>query len=411
MNIRYIHIRILPFIIWIGRSAQHPGTGMSVLMKLAVAILTLVIAACDAHVQGENNPIVSLHRQLGGDATGYSRACGPREFNFPDDHAAHPDFRNEWWYVTGNLRSTENVDFGFHATFFRIATSAPTELAEAAVTLETNASKWSTTQFYMGHFAISEGGKPNLQAHERFARAAAGLAGASQDKAGTKIWLDDWQLRHLPGQHSDSWTLQLKDDGDALQLSMTAEKPIVLQGIDGYSQKSSDPCNASYYYSLPRMAATGIVETAGQTHQVTGTAWLDREWSSSALADDQVGWDWFALQLNDGREIMFYRLRKRDGTVDPQSHAVLIERDGSKRSLELPQYTVEQWWKSPSGARYPISGRLTFSAADYNDTIIVEPLLDNQELNLTVRYWEGAIKLSDINGLSLGKGYLELTGY
>ena len=159
------------------------------------------------------------------------------------------------------------------------------------------------------------------------------------------------------------------------------------------------------------MTVTGIVETAGQTHQVTGSAWLDREWSSSALADDQVGWDWFALQLNDGRDIMFYRLRKRDGTIDPQSHAVIIEQDGSKRSLTLPEYSVDRWWSSPSGARYPTSGRLIFSADDYSDTIIVEPLLDNQELNLTVRYWEGAIKLSDINGQSLGKGYLELTGY
>ena len=408
MSIHYSKIRFSLIRSPIGRCESLSRSVMPAVKALAVAVLTVASVACDTDEQ-PNNPIVSLHNQLGGDATGYSRACEPRTFNFPDDHAAHPDFRNEWWYVTGNVRSTENIDFGFHATFFRVATRAPT--AQSAIALDTNRSAWSTTQFFMGHFAISESGKTNVQAHERFARTAAGLAGAEKNDKGINIWLDDWQLQHHTDHDSNDWTLQLSDGGDALQLSMTAEKPIVLQGIDGYSQKSADPCNASYYYSLPRMAITGIIETAGRAHQVTGTAWLDREWSSSALADDQVGWDWFALQLNDGRDIMFYRLRKRDGTIDPQSHAVIIDTDGSKRSLPLPEYIVERWWNSPSGARYPISGRLAFSTDDFSDTIIVEPLLDNQELNLTVRYWEGAIKLSDTEGQALGKGYLELTGY
>ena len=206
MSTRKIRNRVLTVIPWIDLSEPLDRTVTPVLAKLAVASLAIALAACDADLQVEDNPIVSLHRQLGGDATGYSRACEPREFNFPDDHAAHPDFRNEWWYVTGNLRSTDDIDFGFHATFFRIATRAPT--AQATVALETSASTWSTTQFYMGHFAISESGKPKLQAHERFARAAAGLAGTTKDKAGTKVWLDDWQLRHQSEQQSDNWTLQ-----------------------------------------------------------------------------------------------------------------------------------------------------------------------------------------------------------
>ena len=193
------------------------------------------------------------------------------------------------------------------------------------------------------------------------------------------------------------WQLQIKEENDALDLTLIADKPKVLQGRGGYSQKSEDPCNSSYYYSLTRLRATGTVVTGDQSSDVSGSAWLDREWSSSALADDQVGWDWFAMQLDDGREIMLYQLRRSDGTNDPFSYAVEIDKDGKKTEIpiELLQIDIDRWWLSKGGARYPVSG--TIIRKDTDETIVYRPLVDDQELNLTVRYWEGAIKLTDVD--------------
>ena len=183
----------------------------------------------------------------------------------------------------------------------------------------------------------------------------------------------------------------------------------MLQGNRGYSQKSADPCNSSYYYSLPRLRATGTIQSNNETHSVEGSAWIDREWSSSALAPDQVGWDWFALQMDDGRDIMLYQLRKDDGSADPYSHAVEIDEQGRKREIPVPRIEISQWWQSQTGAKYPIAGRLHRSDSD--EVIVFTPLIENQELLLTVRYWEGAIRLADESGKSTGRGYLELTGY
>lgn len=375
---------------------------------LLVAVLS--VASCSDGSEQKVNAgggVVSLHTELGGSAEGYERACGPREFVFPQDHGAHPSFRNEWWYVTGNLQTESATKFGFHATFFRVGNTLAKAAIEQSVT-----SKWAANEFYMAHFAITQQGAVKVGAHERFGRAAAGLAGAvANESDGVKVWLDDWQLAAEEVDGQLVWNLNIKKDNEALDLTLVADKPVVLQGKEGYSQKSADPCNSSYYYSMPRMQASGKVMAAGQSHDVGGTAWLDREWSSSALADDQVGWDWFALQMDDDRDIMFYQLRKEDGTTDPYSYAVEIDKDGVKKEIPAELFTlnIDRWWQSESGARYPVSG--TIKRADTGETIRYQPLIDNQELDLTVRYWEGAIALTDETGQSIGRGYLELTGY
>lgn len=380
----------------------------------ALLLATFVVVSCSS--ESEKKPEtdsggVSLHTELGGDAEGYDRACGPREFVFPQDHGAHPSFRNEWWYITGNLQSTNAMQFGFHATFFRVGNRLAESMTDEAVS-----SDWVADEFYMAHFAITQQAADQVSAHERFGRAAAGLAGAVVNKSNNsdalvKVWLDDWKLiaREINGQLV--WSLQIKDGEDALDLTLIADKPIVLQGRDGYSQKSADPCNSSYYYSMPRMQASGQVVANDQSHAVNGTAWLDREWSSSALADDQVGWDWFALQMDDGRDIMFYQLRKDNGAVDPYSHAVEIDKEGLKTEIPSAHFklNIDRWWQSESGSRYPVSGTIT--RADTGEIIVYRPLIDDQELDLTVRYWEGAIVLTDESGQSIGRGYLELTGY
>lgn len=384
-------------------------------MKLTVnawrcLFVALVLGSCGQSPDPQGSTGVSLHTELGGDAKGYERACGPREFKFPEDHGSHPSFRNEWWYITGNLEGPSESGFGFHATFFRIANKQSSSALTAGNKVT---SQWASDEFYMAHFAIADSASKDVRAHERFARSAAGLAGAEVNVGhdSVRVWLDDWQLTAKIHAGRLQWRLKISDGDEAIDLTLVAQKPAVLQGEMGYSQKSADPCNASFYYSYTRLEASGQVRSAGETHRVTGTAWLDREWSSSALADSQVGWDWFALQLEDGRDIMLYQLRNGDGSVDPFSHAVEIDQRGNKTVLSNNDITidVDRWWESETGARYPVSGRIHRS--DTGEMIRYQPLIDNQELDLTVRYWEGAIKLLDAQDRPIGRGYLELTGY
>lgn len=395
---------------------------VSAIFKITFMTLIAFTSACNN--EGGNVPVepgISLTTELGGSAEGFERACDTRDFVFPDDHSAHPQYRNEWWYVTGNLNSDEGQRFGFHATFFRIANQPATDTASDQWQTTSN---WAASQFYMGHFAISEEGANKATAHERFARAAAGLAGATAKPV--RIWLDDWQLTGpsnlaadqtssvaLSQSQSDAnqWQLSMASDTESVNLALNPMKPPVLQGDRGLSIKSGGACNASYYYSISRLQVSGEVMNGGVLHPVTGTAWIDREWSSSVLADHQVGWDWFALQLDDGRDLMIYQLRDKTGQPDTHSYAVEIDSTGNKTIIPFQQIQldIERWWQSPSGARYPVAGRIVRN--DTNETIVYNPLIDNQELPLTVRYWEGAIQLSDDSGASIGHGYLELTGY
>lgn len=369
--------------------------------RLLTSLLLVLIAAC-TDTGTQPGPVVSLHGELGGDATGFERACTTREFEFPQDHLAHPGFRNEWWYVTGNVTTSDSIKLGFHVTFFRVATRP--------LSAEGSESAWETSQFYMAHFAVTREGDNQLTAQERFARAAAGLAGTGLQNNLAAVWLEDWTLTQTGGGTTPRWTLQLSDQqGTSIDVQLSAVKPVVFQGDNGYSRKSADPCNASYYYAYTRLHAEGQISVQSETYQVSGSAWLDREWSSSALADNQVGWDWFALQLNDGRDIMFYQLREKDGQASAYSSAVEIDAKGVKRHIEVPALEIERWWQSDSGGRYPVQGRLVLK--DTQEVIHFVPLIDHQELNLTVRYWEGAIVLLDSQGQQTGRGYMELTGY
>ena len=361
-----------------------------------LTVLCLALVACSEPPPPSG---LSVAEQLGGQpAEGFARATAPREFVFPDDHGPHPDYRNEWWYFTGNLDGADGRRIGFQATFFRIGLAAqPIE----------RASQWATGEAWMAHLAVSDAGSGTHRAAERFARGAMGLAGATTQPL--HVWLEDWRLASTDG--GATWTLTA-DAGDfALDLILRTERPVVLQGERGLSRKSTEPGNASYYYSVPRRATSGTVTLDGATHAVAGLAWLDREWSTSALGADQAGWDWFALQLADGRDLMYYRLRRKDGSVDPLSRGSLV--DGAGRRVELGADLALQprrHWEAPDGRRFPVEWELTLPGAPHPLRVVA--VLDDQYMALAVRYWEGMVDVRDpATGAALGRGYLEMTGY
>ena len=352
---------------------------------------------------------VGVSAALGGeDHAGYQRAEQPRTFQFPADHGPHPEFRNEWWYVTGNLTDAGGRQFGYQLTLFRIAL-APTPTPPVAD------SAWRTNQIYMGHFALTDVAGQQHHAFERFSRAALGLAGAQA--APFRVWLEDWELAGTESASgSDVFPLQIRArEGDiAIDVTLTAAKPMVLQGDRGLSQKSAEPGNASYYYSYTRLPTQGTVQIGQRHFTVSGASWLDREWSTSALGPEQSGWDWFALQLDDGQDVMFYRLRHTDGSMDTFSKGVLVAADGQARLLrwdEVDLQPLDHWISPHTGDRYPIRWRLRVPAQSLDLTVTAK--LVDQEMRLTVRYWEGAVSVEGRAGDRTinGRGYLEMTRY
>lgn len=337
----------------------------------------------------------------GADTVGYARAAASRRFEFPADHGPHPEYRNEWWYVTGNLRTREGRRFGVQVTFFRTAVS--TEAPELA-------SDWSTRQLYMAHFALTDVENGAFYAFERFDRGALALAGAQARPF--RVWLGDWLLESAVAGTTFPLRLQARQGAVAVDLQLDRGKPVVLQGRDGLSQKGPEPGNASYYYSLTRMPARGELRLDGRRFELDGTAWLDREWGTSALSDDLVGWDWFALQLDDGHDLMFYRLRRADGSAG-RADGSLVGPDGSAAPLAAADVRLEplRRWTSPGGVRYPSGWRLAVPGEALE--LEITPLVRGQELDLAFRYWEGAVQ---VEGTAAGRpvggvGYVELTGY
>lgn len=335
------------------------------------------------------------------DSAEFARVLEPRRFSFPLDHGPHPEYRTEWWYYTGNLDDPVSGHFGYQLTFFRnaLAPEAPPR-----------ASHLAASQIYFAHLALS---RPDgaYQSFERFSRGAGGLAGAGGAPFG--VWLENWSARAL----DDAGTLvalQARDQEVGLDLVLRADKPVVAHGLGGVSAKGDEPGNASYYLSLTRMASRGQIQVAGESFSVTGSSWFDHEWGTSALPDSAVGWDWFGLQLSDGRDLMLYRIRDADGGYLPASSGTLIEADGTAIHLRPEDFVVEARgaWRSPrSGAVYPARWSVRVPSAEVD--LEIEPWHADQEVDARVVYWEGAVR---IRGVSRGEavqgaGFVELTGY
>lgn len=371
----------------------------------AIAFLGCAEAAPAPRAEGEG---LSLVETLGGaDTVGYARANEPRDFVFPADHGPHPDFRTEWWYVTGNLSASDGREFGFQFTIFRSSlTPTPTEAD----------SEWATNQAYMGHLALTDVQGERYRAEERFARGVPWMAGAQLDPF--RVYLDAWTLETADPDSEDTFPMRLAGDVDGARIDVRLEagKPRVLQGEAGLSQKGPEPGNASYYYAHTRMPASGWLVLEGDSVAVEGLGWLDREWSTSALSPGQVGWDWFALQLDDGWEMMVYQLRREDGSADPLSDGVLIDPSGRRVPLtwgtDVEVVPTDRWASPMDGAEYPAGWRIR--VPDRGWDLAVEPALADQELRFAFRYWEGTVRVtgSGEGGAPVrGRGYVELTGY
>ena len=332
----------------------------------------------------------------------FKRADGPREWRFPDDFGPHPAYQTEWWYYTGNLQGEDGRSFGYMLTLFRRSLLPPEERPQRA-------SEWAASEVYMGHFALTDAAGKEHHSFERFSRGAAGLAGARADPL--HVWLENWDIQTRPDGRT---RLQAAAQGVEIDLLLQDERGVVLHGNAGYSQKGPQAGSASYYFSQTRLRTSGKISLAGREFSVGGLSWMDHEFSTSALSPGQVGWDWFSLQLEDGTDLMVYRIRRRDGSASPFSSGTLIPPEGDPIILEADDYDIEvhKTWRSPeTGARYPSSW--TVRVPEYSLEVEVEPVLADQEMDVSYVYWEGAVRVSgQYPGRKVsGQGYVELTGY
>lgn len=318
---------------------------------------------------------------------------------FPRDHGSHPNYRIEWWYVTGWLHTKARSEpLGFQLTLFRVRPQIDAH----------NPSAFTPRQIILGHCAIADPSHGRLWQEQRIERAVLGLAGA--DSGDLRVWMDQWLLARLPGS-TDRYRVRASSAQCGLDLSLAASEPPLPNGEHGYSRKGPAAESASEYYSEPHLQVSGSLRRGEQRDEVQGEAWLDHEWASEYLDPHAAGWDWVGLNLDDGSALMAFVIRDRQGRRYWAS-ATLRQRDGGVRVFAPDEVSFEpqRQWRSPrSGVRYPVAQRLRVGAL----ALELKPLLDDQEFDARTTagalYWEGAVRAE---GPHLrGRGYLELTGY
>ena len=344
---------------------------------------------------------------LAAQASPWKPATAGFKFEFPRDHASHPDQKIEWWYYTGNVKTADGRRFGYQVTFFRVGIDhAPA-----------NPSKWAIRDLYMTHLAVSDAKGQRYRYAEKLSRGGPGLAGARTDRY--EVWNDNWTAgsREL-GAGRREHVVHAHSDQAGIDLTLDEGKPPAINGINGISQKGAQPGNASHYYSLTRMPTKGTIVIDGEKFSVTGDSWMDHEFGTSFLEPEQRGWDWLSIQLSDNRELMLYQLRRADGTRDPRSSGTVIDANGKTTHLANADFTLvpgSPVFKSKNGAVYPLEW--TLSIPSQRIELRVTTPLNDQELSLVkstgVAYWEGMIDVAGKAGAQsvTGSGYLEMTGY
>ena len=334
----------------------------------------------------------------------YKAALPGYKFEFPRDHFSHPDYQTEWWYFTGNLTGEDGHRLGFELTFFRQGVDRERKHPDTA---------WDIKDLYLAHLALSDLSDGEFYHAERTNRAGPGIAGI--DETTQRIWNGNWSV---------AWSgadlqLQAVDERFALSFSLHPEKPPVIHGENGVSQKAEGPGRASHYISFTRLKTNGTIEVSAKKYRAAGTAWMDHEFFTHQLDANQAGWDWLSIQLNDNTELMLYRIRRKDGSVDPYSSGTYVDDQGKSLHLRASDFTMTPFgdtWKSPiTSAKYPIQWRLSIPKLAIE--LETETNLKSQEISgqtkSTPNYWEGAVSVNGHIGISslAGVGYLEMTGY
>lgn len=378
-------------------------TSKSKLFKLATSAALIVQASLPA---------------TAADVTVYKQALPGYKFAFPADHASHDAYKTEWWYYTGHLRSRSGKRYGFELTFFRTGSDYKDSLqARPAISGVkagplANTGKpnlWRLDNFYLAHFAVTDVDGKKFAYFEKLNRKGLDFADARTDLC--SVFNEGWSIVAV----GDKFVLKANSRDYNLDLLLTPQKPPVVHGKDGVSQKASCAGCASHYYSMTRLKAEGVIVANKKAEPVSGQAWMDHEFGSNQLTSDQTGWDWYSLQLSGNRELMLYLMRREDGTFEKQSSGTVIYPDGSSKHLTLAdlKVTATGKWRSPkTNGIYPMGWRVVVPGEKLD--LALKPLMENQELSTDkstgVSYWEGAVDVSEA-GKPTGEGYVEMTGY
>ncbi len=342
----------------------------------------------------------------------FKRALPGKVYSFPQDHFSHPEFKTEWWYYSGHLQTPDQdkKSYSYHLTFFR--TGLRREKKNPG-------SRWSVQDLYFAHLALTDKSKKNFEYREKVSRGSLGEAGALPytDHNAFRVWIENWSVEGKGSAMQDHF-LKAGDRDFGIELTLTPEKRPAIHGRNGISQKAEGEGHASHYYSISRLKTGGKIFLRGKEVPVQGISWMDHEFGSNQLREDQVGWDWFSIQLDQGTDLMLYQIRHQDGKPDPFSSGTIIFANGSHEHLPLDafQIDIQKKWKSrKSGATYP-SG-WTVKVPGRQIELTLAPTAEDQELiteaSTRVTYWEGSVSVDGrYQGTPVkGMGYVELTGY
>ena len=344
--------------------------------------------------------LLLLLLSITGRAADYQLALKGYHYQFPRDNFSHPDYQTEWWYYTGNVTSSNGRRFGFELTFFR-----------QGIARQPNISPWYVHDLYMAHFALSDLTGRRYEHAERINRAGPGIAGVDGEQQ--VVWNGNWRA-HI-GQHSQQ--LQAMTEDFSIDLSLTPAKPVVIQGRDGISQKAAGIGHASHYVSLTRLLTSGSIHLNEADYRVTGTSWMDHEFFTGSMAPDESGWDWVGIQFDNDTDLLLYRMRHKDGSVDPFSSGSYVDASGHSTFLSSADFSMQSdgdlWTSTQTKGQYPLRWQISVPRFGLQCTAITS--LPDQEFTSRFgpSYWEGAVDVigKQSGAASHGVGYLEMTGY